>query len=89
MRRCLLASLSIAIANAAFGHPGHGSSESVGSQSLWHFVSEPVHLLPLVTVVASTLLAVKLGRRFHAAMVSNEPSPRTALSEAESSSTLS
>jgi hypothetical protein len=62
MRHCLTASLSIVFANAAFAHPGHGTAD-VASGSWLHFVSEPVHLLPLLAVVASAILAIKYGKK--------------------------
>lgn len=70
MRRCLLASLSITFANVAFAHPGHGTGESAGGQSWWHFVSEPIHLLPLLLVAALGFAALRLANRLSAASAS-------------------
>ena len=63
MRRCLLASLSIATTTAAFAHPGHGSAESAAGESLWHFFSEPIHSVPFIAVAVLAIAAYKIAAK--------------------------
>lgn len=66
MRRCLLTILSIAFANAAYAHPGHGTGESASGTTWWHFLSEPVHMLPLLAVVVLAITGIKLAKHYGA-----------------------
>lgn len=49
----------VALAGRGRAHPGHGSSEITG---LLHYLTEPVHLLPLLA--AFCLIMVLVSRRY-------------------------
>ena len=44
----------------AWAHPGHGTSDS---QSLTHFVTEPLHVVPAILLVSGIALALLAYRR--------------------------
>ncbi|MEZ6136832.1 MAG: hypothetical protein R3C53_18205 [Pirellulaceae bacterium] len=51
---CVVSCLAVGTANA---HPGHGTSNP---ESIWHYVSAPVHLVLPALVVAAALLATRV-----------------------------
>lgn len=59
MRSLLTVTFSVMIANVASAHPGHGTSGTNDGQSWWHFIAEPVHALPLISLVVLAAVAVR------------------------------
>jgi hypothetical protein len=47
-------------AATAAAHPGHGQSEPT---SVWHYLTEPLHVAVALAAVAAALLLARLARR--------------------------
>lgn len=58
--RIVIAITTLVLSHAAVAHPGHGTGEGTDAA---HFLTEPVHLAPLVLVAAVGLLGWRLRRR--------------------------
>jgi hypothetical protein len=59
MQRLLIAAFSVMIANVASAHPGHGTSGAHDGQSWSHFIAEPVHAIPLISLIVLAVIAVR------------------------------
>ena len=68
MRRLGLSTLALAMVSLgpqAWGHPGHGVSAE--PNGIFHYLTEPLHLLPLIALAAAVFVVVRCVRAVAAA----------------------
>lgn len=58
--RIVIVMTTLLLSRAAVAHPGHGAGEGTDAA---HFLTEPVHFVPLVLVAAVDLLGWRSRRR--------------------------
>ena len=71
--RALLAAVCTFVPATAFAHPGHGHTDP---DSLAHYVTEPVHAIPLALATAFVIIAVA-GWRIRARRMREQARPRS------------
>ena len=73
--RTLLAAVCTLVPATAFAHPGHGHTDP---DSLAHYLTEPVHAIPLALAAAFVIIAVA-GWRIRARRMREQARPRSSL----------
>lgn len=60
MKKLLSLLVMLAATSAAFAHPGHGST---GGYTITHYITEPVHALPLLMAIVLGIVLIRKERR--------------------------
>ena len=60
MKKLLSLLVLLAATSAAFAHPGHGST---GGYTITHYITEPVHALPLLFAIVLGIVLIRREKR--------------------------
>ena len=60
MKKLLFLFVTLAATSAAFAHPGHGTT---GGFTITHYITEPVHALPLLFAIVLGIVLVRKERK--------------------------
>lgn len=60
MKKLLSLFVMLAATSAAFAHPGHGTT---GGFTITHYITEPVHALPLLFAIVLGIVLIRRERK--------------------------
>jgi len=60
MKKLLFLFVTLAATSAAFAHPGHGTT---GGFTITHYITEPVHAIPLLFAIVLGIVLVRKERK--------------------------
>jgi len=60
MKKLLFLFVTLAATSAAFAHPGHGTT---GGFTIMHYITEPVHAIPLLIAIVLGIVLVRKERK--------------------------
>lgn len=60
MKKLLSLIVTLAATSAAFAHPGHGST---GGYTITHYITEPVHAVPLLFAIVLGIVLIRKEKR--------------------------